>query len=151
MNENHSPDSTDMVTSVKNAFDAMRVPPAPPRQETLDAIHRAAEGAGRDATVRRRSRLSRLTIGQHFAVGGISISTIAALVLLALALSGNEQLSAMERMARQLNEVKSYSYDMWTETVTTGARAIPSTRQLGSRRAQDSGKRRIRFATATRS
>ena len=105
MNENHSPESTDMVTSVVNAFDAMRLPPAPPRHETLDALHRA--GAGNDSAVRRRSPLSRLTIGQRFAVGGISLSTIAALVLLALALSGTEQLSAMERMARQLNEVKS--------------------------------------------
>ena len=49
MNDNHSPDSNDMVTSVKNAFDAMRMPPAPARQETLDAIHRAANSAGSDA------------------------------------------------------------------------------------------------------
>jgi outer membrane lipoprotein-sorting protein len=121
MNENHSPDSTDVVTSVVNAFDAMRVPPIPGRQETLDAISRPAESAGNDAVVRRGSRLSRLTIGQRFAVGGIGLSTVAALVLLALVLSGNEQLSAMERMARQLNEVKSYSYDFRSETVTTDA------------------------------
>lgn len=120
MNENHSPDSTDVVTSVVNAFDAIRVPPAP-RLVTLDAIHRAAADAGGDAVVRRRWRLSRLTIGQRFAVGGISISTIAAFVLLAVALSGNEQLSAMERMARQLSEVKSYSYDFRSETVATDA------------------------------
>jgi outer membrane lipoprotein-sorting protein len=121
MNENHSPDPTDMVTSIVNAFDAIRVPPAPLRHETLNTTYRAAEGAGNDAVVRRGSRLSRLTIGQRFAVGGISISTIAALVLFALALSGNEQLSAMERMARQLSEVKSYSYDFRSETVTTDA------------------------------
>jgi outer membrane lipoprotein-sorting protein len=102
----------------------MRVPLAPPRHETLDAIHRAARGVdvtGGDAFVHHRSPFSRLTIAQQFAVGGISISTIAALVLLAVALSGSEQLSAMERVARQLNSVKSYSYDFRSETVTTDA------------------------------
>lgn len=120
MNENHSPNSTNMITSVKNAFDAMRLPPAPPRQETIDELARVPGGLSSDLTIRPGTRLARLTPGQRFAVGGISLSAIAALIMLVLALSGNQRLSAMERVARQLSEVKSYSYDMWTETVTTG-------------------------------
>ena len=81
MNENHSPNPTNMVTSVKRRIRFMCVPPAPPRHETLDAIYRAAVSAGNEAVVRRGSRLSRLTTPQRFAVGGISISTVAAFSL----------------------------------------------------------------------
>jgi hypothetical protein len=61
------------------------------------------------------SRFAGLTVGQRVTVGGVGLSTIVGLVLLLLALNSGMQLSAMERMAKKLHEVKSYSYKLSTQ------------------------------------
>ncbi len=126
MTTNDASDSADLVTNVIQAFDAMPVPAAPAMQETLDALDRAtnavapncASPGGSVSTLWWR-RLANLTVRQRLAVGGVGLSVAAALVVLAIALSGNRTVAAMERMARQLSEVRSYRYTVRSETTTT--------------------------------
>jgi outer membrane lipoprotein-sorting protein len=128
MNADGSPDPADMVTNLVKAFEAMPVPAAPARHQTIDALNRATAsaivqeepGGEKRASTRGRSRLARLTIGQRVAVGGIGLSTVAVLAWLAILSVESRQLSAMERMARHLREVKSYRYTVTSETTTAG-------------------------------
>ena len=118
MNQHQSPDSTDLATNVSNAFEAMQVPAAPPRQQTIDAITRDLNGHVKPPG---SSRSIGLTVVQRIALGGVGVSAAAAIALLILSLIGNQQLSAMERVARQLSEVRSYAYDFHSETATVDA------------------------------
>jgi outer membrane lipoprotein-sorting protein len=111
-----SPDgsnSPDMVTNVVSAFEAMDVPGGPGVQETIDAIRRA------QGSPRSQARRPRLSLGRRLAVGGVGLSAVAAVVWLIVTAGDTRQLSAMERMARHLREVKSYSYTFNSETTTT--------------------------------
>ena len=60
-------------------------------------------------------RINRLSIRQRIAAAGLGLSTVAGMALL-MAIFANlaSPLSAMERMARQLQQVKSYSYNLFT-------------------------------------
>jgi hypothetical protein len=60
-------------------------------------------------------RCARLTLGQRITIGSIGLSTVVGLILLFLALNSGTQLSAMERMAKELHEVRSYSYTLSTQ------------------------------------
>jgi outer membrane lipoprotein-sorting protein len=60
-------------------------------------------------------QLERLTVAQRIAVGGIGLTTVTGFALLLLALTSTGQLSAMERMAKAVREVKSYSYKLFTQ------------------------------------
>jgi len=130
MTANDSPEPTDLITHVVNAFEGMRVPPGPSMHKTIELLERAAgEDGSRGASPysarkkfvgtwnRLAIRCRRLTVKQCIAAGGAGLSTVAVLTLLLLALNSGRQLSAMERMAKQLRELKSYSYKM-SEHVT---------------------------------
>jgi len=65
---------------------------------------------------------------QRIAVGGVGLTTIVGFVLLLVAWNSAERLSAMERMARQLREVRSYSYDLFTlDTFVQEGQTQPTT------------------------
>jgi outer membrane lipoprotein-sorting protein len=123
MTTNDAPSPGDLITQVINAFDGMRVPPGPTVLETVELLEQRA--VHKDTTVLANNaagrwtglavRCTRLTLRQRIAVGSIGLSTAVGLVLLLLALNSGTQLSAMERMAKKLHEVKSYSYKLSTE------------------------------------
>ncbi len=76
-----------------------------------------------------RLRCKKLTVIQRVAVGGIGVSTIAAAALVLLAVNSGPQLSAMERMAKELHQITSYSYrESWESTwlEADGKRSITS-------------------------
>lgn len=60
-------------------------------------------------------QLEVLTVRQRIAVGGIGVTTLAAIGLLLVAMNSAGQLSAMERMANELRAVTSYSYKMFSQ------------------------------------
>jgi hypothetical protein len=57
-------------------------------------------------------QISRLTIRQRLAAGGIGLTGAFGILLLIIFASSAERLSAMERMAKQLREVTSFSYEL---------------------------------------
>jgi outer membrane lipoprotein-sorting protein len=76
-----------------------------------------------------RSAAASLTPRQRIAAGGIGLSTAIGLLLLILIIVNSaKSLSAMERMVRQLREVKSYSYRLFTQdTVVHKGETQPTT------------------------
>jgi outer membrane lipoprotein-sorting protein len=123
MTTHDSPDDSDLITQVVDAFERMRVPSGPSAQQTIELIELTAskDDARAVAPYSRQKppmrawnmlapRLRRLTVKQRIVAGGVGLSTLAGLTLLLVALNSPGQLSAMERMAQQLREVKSYSY-----------------------------------------
>ena len=71
---------------------------------------RISGGASEGVWNRLVFRLTRLTVKQRMVVGGFGLSALAAMILVFFALNSAGQLSAMERMLKELREVKSYSY-----------------------------------------
>jgi hypothetical protein len=56
--------------------------------------------------------IERLTTAQRIAAGGIGLTTAIGVMLLFFVIGSTERLSAMERMVRQLREVKSFSFEL---------------------------------------
>ena len=112
MNADESPDADEMITRVVDAFERMPVPPVPDLgQLTALASGPAAARAGSAAGPGRSRRwFAGLSRRQQLAAGGIGLSSAAGLLLVLLALNSGRELSAMERMVRELQEIKSYSY-----------------------------------------
>ena len=140
MNTNNSSDADDLVARVVDSFQRMSIPPAPSVRETVTFIERALANDSSGVPAKRKPTgvigffgLPHLTPRQQIAAGGVTASTIAALVLLFVALNGGQRLSAMERMARQLREVTSYSYRTSSETSTADndAKGLTTWRESG--------------------
>ena len=110
MNDRDSNDDGELITRVTMAFDAMRVPEAPSESEALQLVERTGVNFPKVNDRKARSSWPRLTRLQRLALGGIGLSTAAGLAIAMLALQSGGQLSAMERLARQLRDVTSYSY-----------------------------------------
>ncbi|HEY2826972.1 MAG TPA: hypothetical protein VGJ04_05170 [Pirellulales bacterium] len=73
---------------------------------------------------RRIFKVGNLTMRQRIAAIGIGLSALAAVAIVSMAINSGHQLSAMERMAKELNEVKSYSYKT-IEHVTIAQKGKP--------------------------
>ncbi len=75
------------------------------------------------------AKLGGLTVGQRIAAGGLGLSTAVGLVLLILIVANSaSSLSAMDRMAKAVREVKSYSYKLFTQdTLVRKGDTEPST------------------------
>ncbi|HEV3138114.1 MAG TPA: hypothetical protein VGZ26_09420 [Pirellulales bacterium] len=130
MTTDDSLDPSDLITRVVDAFERVHVPAGPSVQEAIELLERAAgeddsHGAspyppGKNfvgAWNRLAWKCKQLTVKQCIAAGGVGLSTVVGLTLLMVALNSPGQLSAMERMAKQLRGLKSYSYKM-SEHVT---------------------------------
>ena len=100
-----SPETAKLTARIAGAFERMPVPPGPLRRDSLALLADSSDH-------RRRPGLSRR---QRLALGGLGLSTAAALALLLFALNSGQQLSAMERMVQKLQDVKSYSYKIESE------------------------------------
>jgi len=89
-------------------------PPADAVARVLERAKRLEVGAAGNASQgvwdRLSVRLAAMTIGQRIAVGAVGLSAVVAWILLLPGLSSLGRLSAMERMASELKEVKSYGY-----------------------------------------
>ncbi|HEY1600647.1 MAG TPA: hypothetical protein VGG64_13650 [Pirellulales bacterium] len=120
MSDDESQNNEDVARRVASAFEEMRVSPAPDARETvawLERERRRRDGAATSTSTTgaapgRAGRFARLSRTQTWAVGGIGLSIAATLAWLAMLLTASQPLSAMERMARELREVKSYSYQI---------------------------------------
>lgn len=99
MSSEQDPKSDEFIATVVAAFDHCQVPPAP---STIEALHTRPHAA------------PRLTLRRRLVVSGVTLSTLAGIILVALWLTSGQELSAMERMARKLHEVKSLSYQIST-------------------------------------
>ena len=95
--------------------DAVAKPVSARNEDDSDSDSRSSRRAG--ALKDFADKLGTLTNPQRTAVAGALLSTVVGITLLLLALNSGQRLSAMERMARQLREVKSYSYkESWRTT-----------------------------------
>jgi outer membrane lipoprotein-sorting protein len=116
MNDRDFHEDLELVARVTGAFDHVCVPEAPSASETKVLLNRG----GPFSSVNRGSAgfgWRRLTRGQRIVLGGIGLSTAALAAIVLVALQPGRPLSAMERMARELREVTSYSYRL--SSVTT--------------------------------
>jgi outer membrane lipoprotein-sorting protein len=114
MSADKSPDLDKFVKHIVDAFADVHVPAAPSVQETLDRVVHASEIADNDVPHGRftptTSRHFGLSRRQRLALGGIGFSSAAAILILFLTVNSGRDLSAMERMTRELRAVQSYSY-----------------------------------------
>jgi outer membrane lipoprotein-sorting protein len=121
MSNDESQNNDDVARRVTSAFEDMAVPLAPPVRETVawlvrerrrvdDAAMNISGASTTSVAPGRAGPFARLSRAQTLAVGGIGVSIAAGLAWLAVLLTASQPLSAMERMARELREVKSYSY-----------------------------------------
>src|SRR5258708_941874 len=96
---------------------------------TSDQAHAAARGRFLDPLSRDelpvarftgwgwlRGGLRRPTSWQRVAMGGLGLSTLLVVAIALSVLNSGQRTSAMERMAKELREVKSYTYRLSTET-----------------------------------
>ncbi len=67
-------------------------------------------GSHLDSPDRHFLKLTRLTTRQRITAVGFASAAVAAIALITVAFNAGRSLSAMERMAKELKEVKSYSY-----------------------------------------
>lgn len=81
--------------------------------------------------IRLRSRLASLIARHRLALGSIGVTMALAVVLVLVALNSGERLSAMERIAKELREVTSYSYHVHWQTAELDERAKHSTTWKG--------------------
>jgi outer membrane lipoprotein-sorting protein len=104
-------DRDEFTAHVVSAFERMPVAPRPSVAETIEMFERSNRGAPADP-MRSKSSMTHFSVSRRLAIGGIGVSAAAVVVIAMLLLNPRQPLSAMERMARQLREVTSYSYHL---------------------------------------
>jgi hypothetical protein len=77
---------------------------------------------------RLRRQVADLSLSQRLAAGSLGLTTFVGLVWLLVAMNSVGRLSAMERMVKAVREVKSYSYELFTQdTFVKDGETQPST------------------------
>ncbi|HEY4309630.1 MAG TPA: hypothetical protein VGN12_09295 [Pirellulales bacterium] len=114
MSADKSPDLDTFAQHIVDAFADVRVPAAPSAEETLDRVIHASKIADEGMPHRRFTPITPRQVGlsrhQRVALGGIGLSSAAAILILFLTVNSGRNLSAMERMTRELRAVQSYCY-----------------------------------------